>query len=167
MASPASIKKHPIHPMLIPLPIGLWVFSVISEIVYRITGRGTWRSTANDTMFGGIFGALAAAIPGFIDYMSIKQPHARKTATRHMLLNLSITGIFTTAYALRRYGRKNENTPFLLTLLGVSLLAMSGWLGWKLVYEHRVGVSEPEEHGEPGEEAYQPQEERQPEEQPA
>jgi hypothetical protein len=25
MASPASITKHPIHPMLVALPIGLWI----------------------------------------------------------------------------------------------------------------------------------------------
>ena len=24
MSSPASIKKHPVHPMLVGLPIGLW-----------------------------------------------------------------------------------------------------------------------------------------------
>jgi uncharacterized membrane protein len=28
MASPASIKKHPVHPMLVALPIGLWVFAL-------------------------------------------------------------------------------------------------------------------------------------------
>jgi len=30
MASRASIRGHPIHPMLIPFPIGLFVFSFIA-----------------------------------------------------------------------------------------------------------------------------------------
>jgi uncharacterized membrane protein len=30
MRTPASISKHPIHPMLIVFPIGLWVFSLAS-----------------------------------------------------------------------------------------------------------------------------------------
>ena len=34
MSSPASIKDHPIYPMLITLPIGLWVFSLVSDIIY-------------------------------------------------------------------------------------------------------------------------------------
>src|SRR5436190_16077064 len=29
MSSPASIHKHPIHPMLIVFPIALWIFSLI------------------------------------------------------------------------------------------------------------------------------------------
>lgn len=32
--APASIGKNPIHPILVPLPIGLWVFSLVSDVVY-------------------------------------------------------------------------------------------------------------------------------------
>ena len=34
MASRASIGGHPIHPMLIPFPIGLLVFSFIADLIY-------------------------------------------------------------------------------------------------------------------------------------
>ena len=34
MASLASIGGHPVHPMLIPFPIGLWVFSLIADLIY-------------------------------------------------------------------------------------------------------------------------------------
>ena len=36
MASPASIARHPIHPMLIVLPLGLWIFSLVSDLIYVI-----------------------------------------------------------------------------------------------------------------------------------
>ena len=29
MRTPASIARHPIHPMLVPIPIGLWIFSLV------------------------------------------------------------------------------------------------------------------------------------------
>jgi len=32
MRTPARIMDHPIHPMLIPFPIGLWVFSLAADI---------------------------------------------------------------------------------------------------------------------------------------
>ena len=34
MPTPASIGRHPIHPMLVDLPIGLWVFSVAADLVF-------------------------------------------------------------------------------------------------------------------------------------
>jgi uncharacterized membrane protein len=34
MASAANIAMHPLHPILVPLPIGLWIFSLLSDLVY-------------------------------------------------------------------------------------------------------------------------------------
>jgi uncharacterized membrane protein len=38
MGSPASIKKHPIHPMLVALPIGLWIFALACDVVHAAGG---------------------------------------------------------------------------------------------------------------------------------
>lgn len=37
MRTPAAIAKHPIHPMLVAIPIGLWIFSLICDLV-RVFG---------------------------------------------------------------------------------------------------------------------------------
>jgi len=37
MRTPASILKHPIHPMLIVFPIGLWIFSLTCDLI-RLAG---------------------------------------------------------------------------------------------------------------------------------
>lgn len=42
MATRASIAGHPIHPMLVTLPIGLWVFSLVSDIIGLMTARPDW-----------------------------------------------------------------------------------------------------------------------------
>jgi uncharacterized membrane protein len=69
MKTPASIAGHPIHPMLVPLAIGLWIaFGASSE---------SWRIVALYTLAGGIVGALLAAVPGFIDMLSIPWPTKR------------------------------------------------------------------------------------------
>ena len=39
MASPASVGGHPIHPMIIPFPIALWVFSLIADLIYLWRGK--------------------------------------------------------------------------------------------------------------------------------
>jgi uncharacterized membrane protein len=47
MQTPANIAKHPIHPMLVTIPIGLWVFSFVCDLVFAF-GRGneTWNTVA-------------------------------------------------------------------------------------------------------------------------
>ena len=65
MASPASIAKHPIHPMLVALPIGLWIFSLVSDVIYLMKwGSSLWNDVAFYTMAGGIAGSLLSQYPG-------------------------------------------------------------------------------------------------------
>ena len=37
MRAPASISKHPIHPILIVFPVGLWIFSLVCDLI-RLAG---------------------------------------------------------------------------------------------------------------------------------
>jgi uncharacterized membrane protein len=32
MRTPASIAKHPLHPMLVAIPIGVWIFSLVCDL---------------------------------------------------------------------------------------------------------------------------------------
>jgi uncharacterized membrane protein len=56
--TPASIKDHPIHLMLIPLPIGLWAFALFADIESRVMETGEWRTVAMYCMAGGVVGAF-------------------------------------------------------------------------------------------------------------
>src|SRR5262249_39619984 len=95
MASPASIAKHPIHPMLVAFPVGLLVFSLISDIIYAARWGGpVWNDVAYYTMAGGIVGALMAAVPGFIDLLSISNPKVKKIGILHMSINLVVVVLF-------------------------------------------------------------------------
>lgn len=144
MASPASIQKHPIHPMLIPFPIGLWIFSLLCDVVYAMGwGGAVWNDMAFYTMVGGIIGALAAAVPGYIDYRSLTDPQTTTIGRWHMLVNLSIVVLFAINLSLRMWSEPGAVLPVLLSLVGIAMLGVAGWLGGELVYVHRVAV-EPE-----------------------
>jgi uncharacterized membrane protein len=140
METPASIAKHPIHPMLIVFPIGLWVFSFISDIVFRFTDRTVWSDVAFYTMAGGIVGALLAAVPGLIDLLAVRDPQTRKIGWTHMILNLVAVVLFAINLYLRTGSEPGARIPLILSLIGVCFLAVSGWLGGELAYVHRVGV---------------------------
>ena len=140
MRTPASIAKHPIHPMLVTIPIGLWLFSLACDLV-RVAGSGdpVWATLALYTMAGGIIGALLAAVPGLIDLLSLP-PGPRTTALTHMVINLTVVALYVVNVWLRWGNPADLGAPFWLSVAAVGLLAVSGWLGGKMVYEHGVAV---------------------------
>jgi uncharacterized membrane protein len=140
MASPASVAKHPIHPMLVVFPIGLWVFSLVADVIHAFGGAPVWRDVAFYTMAGGIVGALLAAIPGFVDYLALRDPRARRLAQIHMVMNLAIVALFVVDLWLRTWMGPESRIPLALSVIGVVLLGISGWLGGEMVYVLGVGV---------------------------
>lgn len=140
MASPASVAEHPIHPMLIVFPIGLWIFSFVCDLIYYFgTDNTLWNDVAYRAMAGGIIGAILAAVPGFIDYFSLTG-RTRSIATVHMSLNLLIVVLFAVNLYIRSRGVAVESAPILLSVISIILLGVSGWLGGSLVYVHATAV---------------------------
>ena len=147
MAGKASIGGHPIHPMLIPFPIGLLVFSLIADLIYLWRGNLIWRDyIAFYTLLGGIIGGAAAAIPGLIDWASLTNPAAVKIANWHARVNIFTLLVFVGSFYLRTtsgaaWFPNLPNLPFMLSILGAIGLSVAGWLGGELVFRHRVGVN--------------------------
>jgi uncharacterized membrane protein len=146
MRTPANIKGHPIHPMLVSIPIGLWVFSLISDLIaMQSSSPETWRMLAYWTLIGGVVGALMAALPGLIDLLSLKDPAIKKTALTHMGINLTVVAVYV-LNAYLRYTQPNDlSAPVSLSVLAILMLLVSGWLGGKMVYLAGVGVSTPQD----------------------
>ena len=141
MRTPARVFDHPIHPMLIPFPIGLWVFSLAADLAYRLGADPVWLTMAYWTMLAGTVGALVAAVPGLIDYLSLTDPRAVRIGTIHLALNLTIVGLFVANLVLRSTGYPPTGLPLLLSAIAVGLLLVSGWFGWELIYRQGVAVS--------------------------
>lgn len=146
MASPASIGGHPIHPMIIPFPIALWVFSLVADVIYLWRGNPVWKDTvAFYALLAGILGAAAAAVPGFIDWLSLTDKAVVKIANWHARLNVIALLIFAGSFYLRTKSGASlvsgsYTIPLLLSVLGVVLITISGWLGGEMVFKHGVAV---------------------------
>lgn len=81
--------------MLVVFPIGLLATSVVWDIFYLATHNRSWGMISTATIVAGVVGALAAAIPGFIDWLAIPRgTRARKIGVYHMVLNLIVVGLF-------------------------------------------------------------------------
>lgn len=151
MESRVKVLNHPLHPFLVHLPVGLWVTSLIFDIIGFASGYPPFAGASFWMMIFGTGFALLAAIPGLIDYLSLDLTReAHRLATYHMILNLSIVGIFI-ADILWRFSLSSfqfptimyfvPTGPFILSIIAVLMLAVSGWLGGQLVYHHHLGVA--------------------------
>jgi len=143
MRSAAHIEGHPIHPMLVGFPVAYLFGSTCIDLWARATNRPRWLQTASHMSLLGIGAALAAAVPGLIDYVFAVPPKssAKKCATSHMIANVSALGLF----ALARAGRRpHDDRPaawsLAAELAGMSLMTAGGWMGGTLVFRNQIGV---------------------------
>lgn len=144
MSAPASFKGHPFHPIIIPLPIGLWIFSIVSDFIFKFGWGGpVWNDVAFYTLVGGIIGALIAALPGFIDLTGLINPKSKAIAIWHMMINLLAVALYCVNFWMRMHRPAGDNLPILLSVIGIILIIISGWLGGELVYIRGVAVKQP------------------------
>lgn len=140
MQGKATIAGHPIHPMLVTLPIGFFVGALVCDIILGFTHNPFWPSVSVVLIGFGIVAALLAALFGFTDYLTAPMPaDAKATATRHMIFNLIAVVVFAVAFWLR-WSDNVSTIGIVLTVVGVLILAVSGWLGGHLSYHYGVGV---------------------------
>jgi uncharacterized membrane protein len=150
MYSKIKIAGHPVHPMLINYPVALYTASVVCYIVYGANTNPFWFKVAVVANGAGVLMAIVAALPGFIDWLAIPgAKKAKKVGLNHMLCNVGALLLFAINFFMQ-YKKWNEAQPdaspsVLLTVLGLILTVIAGFLGWSLIQNHHVGISLTEE----------------------
>jgi len=147
-ASLAGPYGHPFHPMLVTVPIGAWVTSLVFDIASHVVHRPGFLTQSSQWLIAvGVIGALLAAMVGFLDLFAIPAgTPAFRTALVHMTLNLLVTA----AYAVNFLWRHGVHTgggsvgtgQLALSALSVAALGVSGFLGGKLAYRYGVRVAD-------------------------
>ena len=136
---------HPLHPLLVHLPIGLLILSLLLDLgTLLFDGGNDLVRGAFYTMLFGVIMALVAAVPGLVDRADIREDHpARPTANTHLVLNLTAVGLYVVSLVLRYLDLDAEATgliAFLLSLVGAAILSYSGYLGGTMVYGDGIAV---------------------------
>jgi uncharacterized membrane protein len=149
MKSKAAIGNHPVHPMLVPIPIGAFFLAFVGDILHAATPDDPFWYDLSFTCIGiGLIVGVLAAVFGAIDYLALPMSaKAFRLATWHAVLNALALASFAATFIVRKHGEASEGPlwtgAFALLLCGFALLIAAGWLGGKLAFEHRVGVVEP------------------------
>lgn len=143
MRSRAQIKSHPIHPMLVVLPLGLFVGSWIFDLIGKATNNELLWAASYYCAIAGLVGGFCAAIAGFIDWLAVVPP--RSSGKNRGLLHAGLNVLVLIAFiviAVRRSSPIGEPGGFELGLMTIAIivLAISGWLGGTLSYRNQIGV---------------------------
>ena len=122
--------KPPAHPLLAAIAVGLWIVSLFCDLLYLGGAEAAlWSPLALYTMVGGFAAALAAVVPRFKEF-----------GLAHVPVNLIVVSLYAVNLWLRLGDAPNTGLAIALSVIGVSILAVSSWLGGTRV---RVqGVSE-------------------------
>jgi uncharacterized membrane protein/nitrite reductase/ring-hydroxylating ferredoxin subunit len=137
--------QHPIHPLLIHFPIGLFILSFILDLIsLAFPSAPNLVRDAFYAMLLGIITAVIAAVPGLVDYTDIRSDHpAKRTATAHLTLNLIVVALYGINLGVRSSTLDELKTPIaplVLSLIGIVLLSTSSYLGGRLVYGEGIAV---------------------------
>lgn len=142
MESKVKLFGHPIHPMLVVFPVGLFTTSVLFDFLSLITREPGLTITAYYMIAVGLIGGVLAAIFGAIDWSRLPyNSRAWNLGLLHGIGNFLIMGLFLLNW-LRRKDNLNfgpETATLLLSAVGLGVLLLTAWIGGELVY--RLGVA--------------------------
>jgi uncharacterized membrane protein len=150
MRSKAAIGKHPIHPMIVPIPIGAFFLAFAGDIAHAATADAFWYRFSYVCIGAGLLFAALAAVFGIIEYVGVQMSApGKKLAGWHARFNVAVILLYGVSFWLRRgdgaLGTDRWPLAMGLAILAFLLLGVSGWLGGNLSYLHKVGVVEDED----------------------
>jgi len=141
--SAAQIAGHPLHPMLVPIPIACFVGTFLTDLAYWRTANLQWAVMSSWMLTVGLIVALFAVIAGLIDFLGDVRIRNLRALWVHAVGNALalILSLFNVFIHSRDGYTSVVPTGLILSTLVVLILLVTGWNGWAMVYRHRVGVS--------------------------
>jgi uncharacterized membrane protein len=136
---------HPLHPAVVAVPIGCWIASLVFDVGSRLVDDGSFLVQGSRWLIAlGVLGALAAAMLGFLDFLTIPGgTPAFRTALVHLSLNLGVTAAYVVNFLLRDAADPRVGWGVLvLSLVSLAVLSVSGYLGGMLAYRYGVRVAD-------------------------
>jgi uncharacterized membrane protein len=143
LRSTAQIARHPIHPMLVPIPIVCFIGALVTDITYAVTAEMMYADFSAWLLLVGIVFGVLAAIAGLIDFLGNRLIRRQAPAWPHLIGNLVVLvlAFFNNMIHTRDAWTSVMPAGLVLSIVTVLILPVTGWLGWQLVYRHGVGVA--------------------------
>ncbi len=128
---------HPLHPVLVGIPIGAWTVGCVLDLVEDTTGARNVRPGADIALAVGLAGAAGAAVTGLTEWKDVDGP-PRRTGFLHAALNVTATVLYVASAIQRKRGKRGAGRSLAYAGFGISMV--SSWLGGHLVFADQIGV---------------------------
>lgn len=138
----AAIGGHPLHPMVVPLPIAAVVGTFVCDVAFARTGDGFWARGARHLTDAALATGLMAAALGAMDFTGRERIRRIDAAWFHAGGNILALGLMAVGRGVRAQDERGGVVPrgLALSATAATILGVTGWLGGELSYRHRVGV---------------------------
>ena len=129
---------HPLHPVLVTVPVGAWTASTALDVLDASGLGGPGTGPAATVVVGvGVAGAVAAAAAGLTDWQHAHDG-PRRVGLVHAALNTAALGLYVWSLADRARGRAGRGR--LTAAAGYAVTVASSYLGGTLSYRHGLGT---------------------------
>lgn len=122
---------HPVHPLVVLVPIGTWVSVGILDLLPR------QQEAARRLVLAGLIAAGPAIAAGAAELRELDE-RGRRVGLVHALANLAASACYATSYGLRRRGHTGAGKT--MAMLGLAAVSAGGSLGGHLTYAQGAGV---------------------------
>ena len=137
-----TLGSHPLHPMVVTFPIAFLMAAPVSDLAFLLTADPFWARLSLWLAGGGAAMGALAGLVGMAELLAIPTIRQRAAAWSHFVAAVTLLSVAFFNWFIRSSDPVEAVYPLGLglSLLGASLVAVAGWIGGKLVFEHRVGV---------------------------
>lgn len=145
MRSRARALGHPVHPMLVVFPLGLFVTATIFDLVQLITGDNTFGQVGYWNIAAGMIGAVLAAVAGLLDWTAIPAgTRAKRIGLLHGAGNTVVLVLFLVSWLARINNTDHVagGGLFALEVVAIGIGGVAAWMGGELVDRLGIGVDE-------------------------
>ncbi len=136
---------HPLHATVVTVPIGAWTAAVVFDIIALCGADPAAFATGAQWLVAiGVVGALLAAVFGLMD-LSVLAPgtKARRLGLLHLAFNSAAVVLFVVSFVVRAAQPGEVSVAgFVIALVGIAGVGVSGFLGGELAYRFGVRVAD-------------------------
>ncbi|GLY07170.1 MULTISPECIES: Rieske 2Fe-2S domain-containing protein [Actinoplanes] len=123
---------HPLHPVLVQVPVGAFLSAAILDLVPG------GRRSATTLIAVGTAGVVPAAIAGWVDWSETTRDR-RRVGLVHAATNAVATGLYVSSLIARLTGHAGRGRA--LAYAGLSVAGAGAYLGGHLSYAQGAGIS--------------------------
>jgi uncharacterized membrane protein len=139
--SKMAINGHPIHPILVTMPVAFLSTLFLSDGAFYLTRDHFWARVSRWLLRAGLLTGVVASLVGMVDFLFISRVRAVKAGWIHMIGNL-LALLLGWQNLRTRPARDAKVTQrgFILSSLMALLLVITGWYGGQLIYQYKIAV---------------------------